>query len=209
MCCSAAPPPMALAPTRLLACVPAQLQVGSVWGLSFVDIQATAENGIFLAGGPLPHGSTRQSVSRRNSSSEASTGRIAGQRRQRDLQAHLQEQQEPEQEPEQEQEQGGRYSLGGISLERVQLQLKRRSSWPGGCQDYRPSSNITGSSGGSASEGSRWWPAGLDCSSGSTAAVWVAGASHVVLSDVQVGLAGGMHWRCACCLTFRSFASAR
>jgi hypothetical protein len=97
--------------------------------------------------------------------------------------------------------QRGQYSLGSIIFDRVQLRLRCRSSWPGGCQDYRPGSNISQSSALTAREGSGWWPAGLDCSSGTTAAVWVAGAAHVVLSDVQVGGArlqpvGGMHALC-------------
>ena len=143
--------------------------------VSFADVRATAENGIFLAGLPLPDGSTVSAGKQGGSSIEAS-----GQRLQ-------QQTLHPQKQPAAQQQQRRRYSLGGISLEGVQLRLLRRSGWPGGCQDYRPSSNITcGSGGGEAGEGRGWWLAGQDCSSGSTAAVWVAGAAHVALSDVQV-----------------------
>jgi hypothetical protein len=163
------------------ACSPVPLQVGCARDVRFVNIRATSENGIFLVGGPLPGGGTRRGGSHRTRSRDANGSWIEGQRRRRDLQ-------QPQQHGlQRQQRQSGRYSVGGISLERVQLRLKRRSSWPGGCQDYRPSINITQSSGWGAREGSGWWPAGLDCSSGRTAAVWVAGAPHVVLADVQVG----------------------
>lgn len=89
--------------------------------------------------------------------------------------------------------------------------LRTCSSTPsGGCQDYRPSSNATTpqataassatsnapatSADAQANEG--WWPAGLDCASGTTAPIWLSGAERVELTDVNVerkvrgGLAG-------------------
>lgn len=56
----------------------------------------------------------------------------------------------------------------GLSISRLQLHMARRSSWPGGAQDYRP--------------GVR----GL-VRSGTTAPVWVEQAQRVLLEDVEVG----------------------
>ena len=67
---------------------------------------------------------------------------------------------------------------------------------PGGCQDYRPSSNGTEPRAAAAlsNDASRaaanaevgWWPAGLDCTSGTTAPIWLSGAERVELTDVYV-----------------------
>ncbi len=152
--------------------------------VTFSDIKAIAENGIFVAGGPLRRGSSFG-----GGGSTDAAGALASQ-----------------QQTQQQQQQGNKqqFSISGITIERVQLQLVGRSHWPGGCQDYRPSSNGTQRTAGhspgghslsiieggsSVSQGRAWWPAGLDCSSHSTAPLWVAGAEHVLLSDVQV-------WNC-------------
>lgn len=167
-----------------------------VSNISFSDIKAIAENGIFVAGGPLRHGSRLG-----RADSATACGSLAGRRSAAAaavLAPYCQQQQ---------QQHMRQYSISGITIERVQLQLVSRSQWPGGCQDYRPSSNVTdaaeiGSDGsssataaaGAGSQNKAWWPAGLDCSSHSTTPLWVAGAEHVLLSDVQVGRCGLGCW---------------
>lgn len=65
----------------------------------------------------------------------------------------------------------------------------------GGCQDLRPSSNGTEPHAASATPHANlaatdaevgWWPAGLDCASGTTAPIWLSGAERVELTDVYV-----------------------
>lgn len=112
--------------------------MGAVFDVSFTDVRATSENGIFIAGGPM--GTT-----------------APGQRR-----------------PPRP------YTISAVRLTRVTVDLAKRSDWPGGCRDYRPS---VGTADGAA-EG--WWPAGLDCSEGGTAPIFVAGAQQVALTDVSV-----------------------
>jgi hypothetical protein len=171
-----------------------------VSNLSFEDIQVTAaEGGVFLAGGPLPH------------TIAGGPARDAHRANRRQLHELLQQRQWRRQKGERREAPPQLHSLQGIRLERVSLVLRRLTAWPGGCQDYRPSSNAStlpclggnsarGSSssssaspfpglrGGSGSGGGSpgWWPAGLDCGGGGTPAVWVAGADDVRLVDVQV-----------------------
>ena len=67
---------------------------------------------------------------------------------------------------------------------------------PGGCQDYRPSSNGTEPRAAAATPNDArlaaanaevgWWPAGLDCASSTTAPIWLSGAERVELTDVYV-----------------------
>ena len=139
---------------------PCARQVGAISNVTFADIQALAEAGVFLAGGPMGGGShgtgSHGSGSSGGSSSSGGSGAAPGQRQ---------------------------YSLRGIRLERVRVDLVARSAWPGGCQDYRPSSNASSSSG---SSGGQWWPSGVDCSAGGTAPLWVAGAQQVLLQDVAI-----------------------
>lgn len=125
-------------------------QLGVVSTVSFKDITATGENGIFIAGGPMG--------------------------------VHPPGQRRPVLPP----------SLSGISLKAIQLQLVKRTDYPGGCQDFRPSSNDTsGGTTGSPADGSpatadAWWPSGLDCSAGGTAPLWVSGAEKVSLVDIAI-----------------------
>lgn len=174
-------------------------QVGTVSNLSFEDIQVTAaEGGVFLAGGPLPR------------SIAGVPAGAAHRANRRQLQKLRQQRQWRRQQEERREAPPQRHSLQGIRLERVSLVLRRRTAWPGGCQDYRPSSNastllclggnsargsgsssstspLPGLGGGNIGGGSPgWWPAGLDCGGGGTPAVWVAGADDVRLVDVQV-----------------------
>lgn len=126
--------------------------------VSFVDVVAQSENGIFLAGGPLPgRGDGGGSLGSADGSGDGT---------------------------EQGLEAGRQHSLWGILLERVQVQLVRRTEWPGGCQDYRPSTNNRSSCRGTQAK----WPWGLNCSSagGMTAPLWVAGAVRVRLRDVRI-----------------------
>ncbi|KAL4420640.1 hypothetical protein ABPG75_010296 [Micractinium tetrahymenae] len=115
-------------------------KLGAVFEVSFKDVRATGENGIFLAGGPM--GIDRP-----------------GQRR-----------------PSKD------YSLSVISLERVSVELAKRSIYAGGCQDYRPSRG----EGAPSAPGGPWWPAGLDCKHGGTAPIWVSGAQRVSLKSIAV-----------------------
>ena len=167
-----------------------RLQVGSVADVTFSNISATAENGIFLSGGPLVAGSAGGSeagssgrpatASQPGGAGAGAVGRTAGGAEMRRQQRQQQQQQQR--------------SLRGIRMERVSVRLRQRSRFAGGCQDYRPSSNASLGAGAAAGGAHRrgglspgwWWPAGLDCSSGSTASVWVAGADDVRLSDVEV-----------------------
>ncbi|KAI3429230.1 hypothetical protein D9Q98_005329 [Chlorella vulgaris] len=186
------------------------VQVGTVSDLHFSDINvAAAESGIFLAGGPMhcsashsfggnscdcsgiscTGGSTRDSGGGIQSSS--GSGLLGS-----SLPAGLHAAELPPLRP-----QPLQHTLSDILLQRVKFRLLSRSGFEGGCQDYRPSSNassgltLPGSDGGgvgcgSSSDGAAcrccWWPAGLDCSSGSTAALWVSGADDVRLTDVQI-----------------------
>lgn len=129
---------------------PPPQQVGAVFDVSFTDVHAISENGVFLAGGPL--GILRP-----------------GQRR-----------------PPRP------FSISAIRLTRVTVDLVKRSDWPGGCRDYRPSAGVDSTS---AAEG--WWPAGLDCSEGGTAPIYVAGVQQVTLTDVTVrhGEPARPNWR--------------
>lgn len=189
--------------------------------LHFSDINvAAAESGIFLAGGPMhcsashsfggnscdcsgiscTGGSTRDSGG--GSQSSSGSGLLGS-----SLPAGLHAAELPPLRP-----QPLQHTLSDILLQRVKFRLLSRSGFEGGCQDYRPSSNassgltLPGSDGGgvgcgSSSDGAAcrccWWPAGLDCSSGSTAALWVSGADDVRLTDVQVS---GV-WRLGCALS--------
>jgi len=176
-------------------------QVGRIRNVIFSDIQAVAENGLFLAGGPMPpllsNGDKIGGSSRADDASGGGSGGGSGSGRggmagSSGAGSRL----------------GGgrRHSISGVVVKRLHLRLQRRTHWPGGCQDYRPSRNISSDGGSSSRDGwggaagkeimagigggsvasEGWWPAGLDCGSGSTAAVWVAGADSVHLSDVRV-----------------------
>lgn len=138
-------------------------QVGTVSDVAFRDITAVSEGGILLAGGPLG-GDAAPSAAAAAADGDAcgASGCVTAEQRR----------QQP-------------YSLQRITLERVRVQLKQRSRWPGGCRDYRPSSNDSGTpSPCAACEG--WWPAGLDCAGRKTAPLWVAGAEGVVLHDLRL-----------------------
>ena len=182
----------------------AALQLGSVRNVTFSDISAIAENGIFVAGGPLPAGGAGHGTAGGAGcgSSAAAAGAFAA------LRGQLAQPWQQQRQQQQQRDHKRQFSISGLTIEQVQLQLVGRSKWPGGCQDYRPSSNSStaaragpggrtssddggggSSSSSSSSLGKAWWPAGLDCSSGLTAALWVAGAEHVLLSDVEVGSA--------------------
>lgn len=132
-------------------------RVGAVSDVSFRDITAVSEGGILLAGGPL--GDASPTASAAGVACADAAGCAAG-----------------KQQP---------YSLQRITLERVRVQLKQRSRWPGGCRDYRPSSGEGAAPSPCAACEGRW-PAGLDCGGGKTAPLWVAGAQGVVLRDVRL-----------------------
>ncbi|PRW44625.1 pectin lyase [Chlorella sorokiniana] len=123
----------------------ATTKVGKARDIAFRDITGTAENGLFIQGGPLGGGP-----------------------------GHLLH---------------TPYSLYGLVLQRIRITQEKRSNYAGGCQDYRPSSNGTSPHNSAAAMPNAeagWWPAGLDCASGTTAPIWLSGAERVELTDVYV-----------------------
>ncbi|KAI7845668.1 hypothetical protein COHA_000782 [Chlorella ohadii] len=126
-------------------------KVGKASDIAFRDITVTAENGLFIQGGPLGGGP-----------------------------GHLLH---------------TPFSLYGLVLQRIRITQEKRSNYAGGCQDLRPSSNGTEPHAASATPHANlaatdaevgWWPAGLDCASGTTAPIWLSGAERVELTDVYV-----------------------